>query len=230
MAQGLWYNKIDRSVDWGGDASTNNLPVAGSVVQDFIKSELNEKIGVIYHDDVLGMYLCFSHVDDRDEFLNDRTKDYLIKGTFLAPSSYKAKIITEFNYKAVLINSVDNILTFDYVITNNDEIFTENIRYTVTVTKNGKSTLLNGTGIYGKPISINLDSFFNVEGTTEVSIMIVGQTSNVVATSIVTYEVVNLVFDSYYDVSKVYDLTKAEIDPLVINYSIFGSSNLKYIE
>lgn len=230
MAQNLWYDKIDRNVDWGGDASTNNLPVAGSVVQEFIKSELSEKIGVIYHDEVAGMYLCFANNDDKDEYLADKSKDYLLLGSFVAPSSYKAKVKVDSYYKAVLINSKENILTFDYEITNNDEIFVDNIRYTVTVTKNGKSSILNGTGIYGKSVSINMDEFFALEGTTEVSILITGQTTNAVATALVTYEVVNLVFESDYDVSKVYDLTEEVIDPLVINYSIFGSSNLKYID
>ena len=230
MAKDLWYDKIDRTVDWGGDESTGNLPVAGSAVQEFIKSELNEKIGVIYHDDIAGRYLCFSHEDDKNEYLEDKTKDYLILGSFVAPSSYKAKVKVDSYYKAVLINSNDNILTFDYEITNNDEVFVDNIRYTVTITKNGKSSSLNGTGIYGRPVSINLDEFFTLEGTTEVSILITGQTTNAAATALITYEVVNLTFESDYDVSKVYDLTKDVIDPLVINYSIFGSSNLKYIE
>lgn len=230
MAKDLWYDKIDRNVDWGGDASTNNLPVAGSVVQDFIKTELNGKIGIIYHDELAGMYLCFANSDDMNEYMSDKSKDYLLLGSFVAPSSYKAKVKVDSHYKAVLINSKENILTFDYEITNNDEVFVDNIRYTVTITKNGKSSSLNGTGIYGRPVSINLDEFFTVEGTTEVSILITGQTTNAIATSLVTYEVVNLTFDSSYDVSKVYNLTGDVIDPLVINYSIFGSSNLKYID
>ena len=230
MAKELWYDKIDRNVDWGGDESTGNLPVAGSAIQEFIKSELNEKISIIYHDEVAGMYLCFANDDDKNEYLQDKTKDYLLLGSFVAPSSYKAKVKVDSYYKAVLINSKENILTFDYEITNNDEIFVDNIRYVITITKNGKSSTLNGTGIYGKPVSINLDEFFILEGTTEVSILITGQTTNATATALVTYEVVNLYFESDYDVSKVYDLTGENIDPLVINYSIFGSSNLKYID
>lgn len=230
MAQNLWYDKIDRNVDWGGDESTNNLPVAGSVVQDFIKSELNGKIGIIYHDEVAGLYLCFANDDDKNEYLLDKSKDYLLLGSFVAPSSYKAKVKVDSYYKAVLINSKENTLTFDYEITNNDEVFVDNIRYTITINKNGKMSTLNGTGIYGKPVNINMDEFFTLEGTTEVSILITGQTTNAVATALITYEVVNLVFESDYDVSKVYDLTADIIDPLVINYSIFGSSNIKYID
>ena len=230
MAQDLWYDKINRNVDWGGDENTNNLPVAGSAVQEFIKSELNSKISVIYHDEIAGRYLCFAHEEDRDKYLADKTLTHLVLGSFIAPSSYKAKVKVDTHYHAVLINSKENILTFDYEITNNDEEFVDNIRYTVTVTKNGKSSSVNGTGIYGRPVSINMDEYFTVEGTTEVNILITGQTTNAVATTVVTYEVVNLEFTSDFDVSKVYDLTSDTIDPLVVNYSIFGSSNIKYIE
>ena len=230
MAKELWYEKIDRNVDWGGDASTNNLPVAGSVVQDFIKSELNKKAGIIYHDDISSRYLFFANEEDRDKYLADPTQDGLLIGSTIAPSTHKAKIKVDSYYKAVLINSKENYLTFDYEITNNDEVFVDNIRYEITVTKNGKQSVINGTGIYGKAISINLDEFLTIEGTTEIAIIIIGQTTNVTASAIVTYEVVNLNFTSDYDVSQVYDLTKDIIDPLVINYSIFGSSNTKYID
>lgn len=226
----LWYNDINRNVDWGGDASTDNLPVAGSAVQKFIKSELNNKIGVIYHDEVSSSHLCFAHEDDLQEYLNDRSKTYLILSSFIAPSSYKAKVVVDSYYKAVLINSKENYLTFDYEITNNDEIFTDNVRYEIVVTKNGKSSTLNGTGIFGKSIAINIDEFLTNEGSTEMAITITGQITGAVATAIITYEVVNLVFESSYDVSKVYDLTAEIIDPLVVNYSIFGTSNIKYID
>ena len=230
MAKDLWYDKINRNVDWGGDENTNNFPVAGSAVQEFIKSELNSKISIIYHDEIAGRYLCFAHEEDRDKYLADKTLTYLVLGSFIAPSSYKAKVKVDTHYHAVLINSKENVLTFDYEITNNDEEFVDNIRYTVTVTKNGKSSTINGTGIYGRPVSINMDEYFTVEGTTEVNILITGQTTNAVATTVITYEVVNLEFTSNYDISKVYDLNADIIDPLVIEYSIFGSSNIKYIE
>ena len=222
----LWFDKINRNTDWGGDASTNNLPVAGSAVQEFIKSELNNKVGIVYHDELSARYLCFAHEDDRLEYLSDRTKEYLILGAFDAPSGYKAKVLVDEYYKAVLINSTENILTFGYEITNNDELFVDNIRYTVTITKNGKSSEINGTGVYGQTVSINMDEYVTIEGSTEVIINIVGQLSNATTTTVVTYEVVNLVFESNHDVSQIYD----EYNPLIINYSIFGTNNIKYID
>jgi hypothetical protein len=69
-----------------------------------------------------------------------------------------------------------------------------------------------------------MDDYMTLEGTIEVTIKITGQISKAVAVSVVTYEVVNLVFESTHDVSKVYD------DTLIVNYSIFGTNNIKYIE
>lgn len=230
MADNLYYDKIDRNVDWGGDKNTGNLPVAGSAVQEFIKSELASKVGSIYQDNVSGRYLCFAHDDARDEYLLDRSKEDLIIASFIAPSNYKAKINVDSYYKAVLINSTENYLTFDYEISHSDEEYVDNIRYTVNVNKNGKTHTINGTGVYGKPISINIDEFMTIEGTTEMSIVITGQTTNATASTIITYEVVNLSFDADADISKVIDLNAEIIDPFVINYSIFGTSNVKYID
>lgn len=191
---------------------------------------MNKKAGVIYHDEISSRYLFFANEDDRDKYLADPTQEGLLIGSTIAPSTHKAKIKVDSYYNAVLINSKENYLTFNYEITNNDEVFIDNIRYEITITKNGKQSVINGTGIYGKSISINLDEFLTIEGTTEIAIIIIGQTTNVTASAIVTYEVVNLNFTSDYDVSQVYDLTKDIIDPLVINYNIFGSSNTKYID
>ena len=158
----LWYNDINRNVDWGGDASTDNLPVAGSVVQKFIKSELNNKISVVYHDEVSSRHLCFAHEDDLQEYLSDRSKEYLIISSFIAPSNYKAKIVVDVYYKAVLINTKENYLTFGYEITQNDETFVDNVRYEVVITKNGKSSTINGTGIYGNNM-IGVQRDYNLE-------------------------------------------------------------------
>lgn len=230
MEEELYYGTINRHTDWGGDASTGDLPVAGSVVQDFIKSELNGKIGVIINDEVAGAHLCFACEEDKNEFLADRSKTHLILSSFIAPSKYKAKIIVDSNYKAVLINSKENYLTFTYEITNNDEVYVDNVTYTVSITKNGVISTINGVGVYGKPISINMDEFITLEGITEAVISIKGQTIGAEASYVVTYEVVNLLFESEYNVSQVYDLTKEVVDPLVIDYRIFGTSNVKYID
>jgi uncharacterized protein affecting Mg2+/Co2+ transport len=226
----LWTNKINRNTDWGGDASTNHLPVAGSAVQEFIKSEFNNKIGVIYHDGLNSRYLCFANEDDKNAYLADTSLTNLIMYEMAAPSSYGSKIKVNTHYKAVLINTKDENLSFDYEITYNGEEFIDNIRYTVIINKNGKTFDINGSGIYGQTISINLDEFLTVEGSTEITINIFGNSTGVQATTMVTYEVVNLIFTGDVDISKVYNTSLDNIDPLIVNYSIFGSSNIKYID
>lgn len=231
MAEELYYDKINRHIDWGGDENTGYLPVAGSAVQEFIKSELNEKIGTVYLDDVSSSYLCFANEEDRDVYLADRSQSHLVLGSFIAPSRYKAKVIVDSCYNAVLINSKENYLTFGYEITTNDELFVDNARYVVTITKNGNSSELYGTCTYGKTVSILMDEYLTVEGNTEITISITGQTTNAEAKTVVTYEVVNLKFESTYDVSKVCSLIgDSTNNVLVIDYSIFGTSNLKYID
>lgn len=45
MAKKYWDEEINKHQDWGGDASTENLPVLGSRVQQFIKTQLEGKGG-----------------------------------------------------------------------------------------------------------------------------------------------------------------------------------------
>lgn len=232
----LWTDKINRNTDWGGDASTNHLPVAGSAVQEFIKGELNNKIGVIYHDGLNSRYLCFSNEEDKNAYLEDTSLTDLIMYEMAAPSSYSAKIHVNNHYKAVLINAKDENLVFDYEITYNGEEFIDNIRYEVTINKNGVKSKINGEGIYGKPTSIKLDEFLTKSGSLSISIVIVGKTTEATAAATITYDVVDLIFTEPKDkdgqnankkiISTVYD----EENPLIVNYSIFSTSNTKYIE
>ena len=45
MANQIWNEPIDRTVDWGGDESTGNAPVSGAMVQKFLKDSLDSKFG-----------------------------------------------------------------------------------------------------------------------------------------------------------------------------------------
>lgn len=50
MATKLYTNDIDKTIDWGGDATTGGLPVSGEKVQKFIKDTLAKKFGFLYYD------------------------------------------------------------------------------------------------------------------------------------------------------------------------------------
>ena len=40
MPRPIYNSKITRATDWGGDASTGNVPVSGARVQEYIKEEI----------------------------------------------------------------------------------------------------------------------------------------------------------------------------------------------
>ena len=47
MAKKFYDEDITLSTDWGGDASTGNLPVSGNKVQKVIKESINSKVGYV---------------------------------------------------------------------------------------------------------------------------------------------------------------------------------------
>ena len=61
--------KINRYTDWGGDASTNYLPVAGNRVQESIKEELGGKIGAFYKPSGGNRIYCFANTEDKDRYI-----------------------------------------------------------------------------------------------------------------------------------------------------------------
>ena len=62
MAKKKFYDKeIDKNVNWGGDDSTDNLPVVGERVQNFIKDTFESKMGV-FHYDKIGRASCRERV------------------------------------------------------------------------------------------------------------------------------------------------------------------------
>ena len=71
MAKKIWDNPIDKYTDWGGDKTTDNLPVSGKMVQSFIKNNIENKIGILYYDPTNNRYLAFADVINRDLYLED---------------------------------------------------------------------------------------------------------------------------------------------------------------
>ena len=54
MAKKYWEGAYDINTDWGGDESTDNLPLPGSAVQKVIKDEIKKKVGYLHEDTVEG--------------------------------------------------------------------------------------------------------------------------------------------------------------------------------
>ena len=84
MAQQIYTGSIDKYTNWGGDASTGNLPVAGGSVQNFIKDTLQDKIGYIYEDRNNNLCLGFADEGDYNLYASDpmRYSDLLIQSWY----------------------------------------------------------------------------------------------------------------------------------------------------
>ena len=78
MANKIYDKEINKYTDWGGDSSTENLPVSGARVQEFIKKTLEGKMGIFHYDETNNRYLVFADSDTRDQYLEDPTKNELV--------------------------------------------------------------------------------------------------------------------------------------------------------
>lgn len=70
--------EINRNTDWGGDASTENTPVSGGRIQEWLKNEINGKYGVIRVSSSINennFYTLEMFSTKEDEMLYDSDKD-----------------------------------------------------------------------------------------------------------------------------------------------------------
>jgi hypothetical protein len=121
------YNKkINRNTDWGGDSSTNWLPVAGNRVQEFIKDELNLKSGAFYKPTGGNFVYCFATKENRDLFL-ETGDESLIVDTFETESNYSVYINPETLVlsKSVIEGSTGNTIEFQFKITDRNDIVSD---------------------------------------------------------------------------------------------------------
>ena len=222
MAKQTWNNPIDKNTDWGGDASTGNLPVSGAMVQRFIKESLDEKAGVFYYDTANNRYLVFADAQTRDAYLEDPTQTTLILGTFDAPFNYSAEItLTSPAYNAVFLNSTGNYLDFTFDVKNKQGASTgENVTITYTFIRNATKKTVSEMRRSGESVRFNVDKYLG-EGTNTIIIGVTGQTTLAATTVSVTYQVVNLQLNDGMDISKVYNLSNGA-QTMEIPFSISG--------
>ena len=88
MANQIYNEPIDRTVDWGGDESTGNLPVSGAMVQKFIKDTFNTKYGYVrIVGDVEQFFACEEDAGKYDENPDDNVALLLKQVTLPAGGS-----------------------------------------------------------------------------------------------------------------------------------------------
>ena len=222
MAKQIWNNPIDKTVDWGGDATTGHLPVSGEMVQRFIKESLDGKAGLFHYDATNNRYLVFADADARDEYLLDPTKTELIIGTFDAPFNYTAEItLTSAAYNAVFLGSTGNYIDFTFDIKNKQGDSTgENVTVTYTFIRNAVRQSVTETRKFGDAVHFNIDKYIG-EGTNTIMVGVTGQTSLAATTVAITYQVVNLAIEDELDIAKSYNLTNGS-QQIEIPFTVSG--------
>lgn len=222
MAKKIWNNPIDKNVDWGGDDSTEGMPVSGEMVQKYIKDSLNSKAGIFYYDTSNNRYIVFSDELSKDEYLEDPTKTHLIIGTFDAPFNYTASInLTSKTYNAVFLNSTGNYIDFTFDVVNKQGASTgESVTVTYTFIRNANKQTVTETRRFGDVVHFNIDKYLG-EGTNTIMVGITGQTSLAATTVAITYQVVNLFLSDDFNISKVYNL-KNSSQQVEIPFTVSG--------
>ena len=209
MAKKVWDKPIDKNIPWDGNQNTDNLPVCGYRIEEFIKSQLDSRIGVLYYDTTNNRYLAFSDTIDRDEYLEDPTKVDLILATFDAPFNYSAEITLQIpSYNAVFLNSTGNYIDFTFDIVNKQGASTgENVIISYTFIRNANKQVVTETRKFGDVVHFNIDKYLG-EGTNTIIIGITGQTTLAATTTAITYQVVNLTLSDDLNIARYYNISE----------------------
>lgn len=219
-----WDSKIEKHTDWGGDDSTENKPVKGNRVQEFIRNALESKVGEFYYDVTNNRYLVFADAENRDKYLEDPvTYIGLLIGTFDAPFNYSASItLTSPIYNSILADRKDNYIRFTFDTFNKEgQSVGENVICTYTFIKSGTKKVITERYAYGQSINFKVDDYISV-GTNTITVGISGQTTLAATTVGITYQVIDLKLSDTYNISKVYNLQETPDSFMAIPYSVSG--------
>lgn len=222
MARNVWDEPIDKNIPWDGNEDTNNLPVRGSRVEEFLKGSLNSKIGVLFYDTTNNRYLAFADEEERDKYIADPTQTELVLGTFDAPFNYTAEInLASKTYNAVFIGSSGHYIDFTFDVKNKQGASTgESVIVKYTFMRGSNKREVSEIKPFGSAVHFNIDKYL-AEGTNTIIVSVTGQNTLAATSVAITYEVVNLQLNDMLDISKVYDLTSGSTQ-LEIPYSISG--------
>lgn len=224
------YNeKITRNTNWGGDASTGFLPVKGERVQEFIKEELNTKIGAVYKPDGINTVYYFANEDDKNAFIETDDMSYVMS-SYEMQSNYDVKIDQEslIVSHSVLKGTTGNLVTFRFKIVD-DNNMTADARAKIELS-------FTGSGISNKftneiPVtagdwtqfSANVDDYLR-DGSNNVSIKVVGMSTKATTQFVMTYNI----FDLSFEVN--FDYNKAKTGNTISVPYIIECSDTKYLE
>lgn len=219
MAKKIYDKEITKQQDWGGDESTNNLPVAGGRVQEFIKNTFNKKIGTLYYDATNNRYLAFADTDTKDEYLADTTKTELVLGTFDAPFNYNASIkLISKQLVNIFKGTTGNYIEFTFDTTNKSgSSVGEGVICTYTFIRGATKQVVTAKYSYGETVRFLIDDYIK-DGTNTITIGIQGQTTLAATTVAVVYKVINLNIEDEFNIAK----ANVGVNQIEIPYTVSG--------
>ena len=211
MATKLWNQEIGKSVDWGGDASTDYAKVSGKYVQKFIKDQLNSKFGYMAYDSTSLEYLIFADYEDYQLYRNDpQGNSDLILGHFTAPAPRSISLETlegEKQSVTILSSEKNQYLSFKYLITDSKGIpAQESVVCKITFNSNGttrtyvetfEADITDGWK-EGTIKKILIDNYLTV-GTNNITVLLTTTSSKASATLSFKYTVIELTLSSDFN-------------------------------
>ena len=200
MAKKAYDIPIDyrNEVSWSGDKTTEDLPLAGSVVEKYIKDNFKHKAGYFYSDGTQGKCFVFANEDAYNRWAASGGKDESeILGSFGITENYRANINVDgfSSNKSAASGSKGNTIDFNWSIvdtrgagSDTGEDATCNLVFTNGTTVRKTSFPVSADR---KTVSYNVDNYL-LDGTNRIQVTIIGTTHKVSAMLTITYTIVNL--------------------------------------
>lgn len=209
MSKKYWDGPYNINTDWGGDDSTENLPLPGSAVQKLIKDELSKKVGYIYKDEQKGSLSFYGNEQDKID-----GNDPLAELQTVARYIIKSELDINNQYSFLSDDKNKKIVWYFKTIYNGgneNETFNEDIivDYNFNNTSYSKTTShsmvipcqndLNNKGF--TKVEINLDDFIT-DGNTKLTISIKGSKTKITQVLNHDISVINFKMKDITDFSK----------------------------
>lgn len=240
MAKKFWEGDVNMSTNWGGDESTGYAPLSGERVQEFIKENINSKVGYLGRVDKIGQgfYVLARDKNVFDEYLKTITDDNSFGDIYMegidgrrfdAPFNYKMNITLlnpENGYKSTLAGSTGNTIKFTAETRDvNDSPQGESLTITFKVITEGgvetSQTLIYNGEIASEGIEYNLDGKLGV-GQNTVIITAVGMNTGISAMRRITYRLIDMYFNDKFNITKRYQFTTNGTLAINVGYSLKG--------
>ena len=194
-----YTGNITRNTDWGGDASTGFLPVAGSSVQSFLKGEINSKIGAVYKPDGANFVYYFANEDDKRAFIETGDESYVLD-SFEMASKYDVQIdsSTLILSHSVIDGTTGNTAEFAFkIVDDNDMTADARARIEFGFTGSGISNKFTNeipvvAGDWTR-VSVNIDNYLR-SGSNSVAVKITGLSTQANTQFVMTYNLFDLSF------------------------------------